>query len=101
MLPVVLVVAVGTYALRVAGPVLRDRVRVPPEGERLLSVTAVVLLASFVVVSALYESGAPAGAARCAGVAVGGVLAWRRAPFLVVVVVAAGVTAGLRVLGVS
>jgi hypothetical protein len=41
-----------------------------------------------------------AGMARPAGVAVGAVLAWRRAPFVVVVFAAAAVAAGLRLLGV-
>ena len=42
-----------------------------------------------------------AGLALPAGVLVAAVLAWRRAPFVLVVVAAAVVTAGLRWLGVS
>ena len=62
----------------------------------LLAIAAVVLLGAFVATSAVFESGGFAGWARFAGVAVGGVLAWRRAPFVVVVVVAAATTALLR-----
>ena len=40
------------------------------------------------------------GFARPAGVLVGGILAWRKAPFLVVVLAAAATTAGLRLLGI-
>ncbi|NEA91734.1 AzlD domain-containing protein, partial [Actinospica acidiphila] len=46
------------------------------------------------------EGGEFAGWARPAGVAVGGVLAWRRAPFVVVVLGAAAATAALRAAGV-
>ncbi|MDR7303267.1 AzlD domain-containing protein [Haloactinomyces albus] len=95
---VVLMLAAGTYALRVAGPLLRDRVRLSERWQRLLSIAAITLLGAFVVTSALFESGGFAGWARVAGVAVGGVLAWRRAPFVVVVLAAAATTAGLRVL---
>ena len=41
------------------------------------------------------------GFARPAGVLVAGILAWRKAPFLVVVLAAAVVTALLRVLGAA
>jgi branched-subunit amino acid transport protein len=94
------VLCVGTFALRSVGPVLKSRVRLSPRAERSFAVSAVVLLACLVATSALLEGAEFAGWARPAGVVVGGVLAWKRAPF-VVVVVAAGVTAaGLRLLGV-
>ncbi|NHD17500.1 MULTISPECIES: AzlD domain-containing protein [unclassified Actinopolyspora] len=97
-LGIVVALAAGTYALRVAGPLLRGRLDLPEEGRRMLSTAALVLLGAFVVTSTLYESGTFAGVARLAGVVAGGVLAWRRAPFVVVVLAAAGVTAGLRAL---
>ncbi|HEX7746127.1 MAG TPA: AzlD domain-containing protein, partial [Micromonosporaceae bacterium] len=43
--------------------------------------------------------GAFAGVARPVGVLVGVVLAWRRAPFVVVVIAAAVTAAGLRLAG--
>jgi hypothetical protein len=46
------------------------------------------------------ESSHFAGVARPAGVAVGALLAWRRAPFVVVVVAAAAATALPRLAGV-
>ncbi|MGJ7905054.1 AzlD domain-containing protein [Actinopolyspora sp. H202] len=97
-LGLVLALAAGTYAMRAAGPLLRGRLHISERGRWLLSVAAVTLLAAFVAVSAGYESGSFAGWPRVVGVLVGGVLAWRRAPFVVVVLVAAGVTAGLRAL---
>jgi branched-subunit amino acid transport protein len=97
----VLTLAAGTYALRVAGPLLRERVTLGERPRALMNTATVVLLAALVAVAALLEAGSPAGVARPAGVLVGGVLAWRRAPFVVVVVAAAVTAAGLRALGIS
>lgn len=94
------VLAAGTFAFRFAGPVLRSRVTLAPKVERLMSTSAVVLLAALVVTASLLEGGEFAGYARPAGVLVGGVLAWRKAPFVVVVLAAALTAAGLRLLGV-
>lgn len=95
------VLAVGTFAFRFAGPLLRTRFEISAEAKRLLGVAAVVLLAALVATSALLEAGEFAGVARPAGVVVGGVLAYRRVPFVVVIIAAAGTTAVLRMLGVS
>jgi len=86
----------GTFAFRFAGPVLRQRITFPPRAERLLEVAAVVLLAALVATTGLTKGHGFAGFARPAGVLVGGVLAWRKAPFLVVVLVAVVVTALVR-----
>jgi branched-subunit amino acid transport protein len=90
----------GTLAFRLSGPALRQRLAVPPWAKRLLEGAAVVMLAALVATTALTKGHGLAGLARPAGVLVGGVLAWRRAPFLVVVIAAAGTTALLRLLGV-
>ena len=95
-----LVLAAGTYALRVAGPLLRDKIELPANLERLMGVATVVLLAALVATAALLDVDGFAGIARPAGVAVAGVLAWRKAPFVVVIVAAAGTAALLRLLGV-
>jgi branched-subunit amino acid transport protein len=95
------VLAVGTYAIRAAGPLLRARVSLPPAVERLAGLATVVLLGALVVTTTLLDGHDLAGVARPAGVVVGGVLAWRRAPFVVVVVAAAAVTALLRAVGVG
>jgi branched-subunit amino acid transport protein len=93
--------AAGTYAFRVTGPLLRDRLALDDRVRRLLSVAAAVLLVALVATAALTQGHGFAGWARPAGVLVGGVLAARRLPFLVVVVAAVATTAGLRLLGVS
>jgi branched-subunit amino acid transport protein len=95
-----LTLSAGTFAFRSSGPVLRQRIASPPWAERLLEAAAVVLLAALVATTALTKGHDFAGLARPAGVLVGGVLAWRKAPFLVVVLAAAVTTAVLRLLGV-
>lgn len=94
------VLGVGTYAFRVSGPLLRSRITLSAEVERLMAVAAVVLLTALVATATLVQGHGFAGVARLVGVAVGGVLAWRRAPFVVVVLAAAATTAVLRLLGV-
>ncbi|WP_225811450.1 AzlD domain-containing protein [Streptomyces spinosus] len=100
-LAVILALAVGTYAFRLVGPVLHGRVTVPPRVQELASAGAVVLLVALLATGALTESGGFAGWARPTGVLVGAVLAWRRAPFAVVVLGAAVTTAVLRGVGVG
>ncbi|MFF9157075.1 AzlD domain-containing protein [Streptomyces sp. NPDC014846] len=100
-LAVILALAVGTYAFRLVGPVLHGRVTVPPRVQELASAGAVVLLVALLATGALTEGGGFAGWARPAGVLVGAVLAWRRAPFPLVVLAAAGTTALLRLAGVG
>jgi branched-subunit amino acid transport protein len=95
-----LTLSAGTFAFRFSGPMLRRRVAFPPWAERLLDAAAVVLLAALAATTALTQGHGFAGLARPAGVLAGGVLAWRKAPFLVVVLTAAAVTAVLRLAGV-
>jgi branched chain amino acid efflux pump len=90
----------GTFAFRFAGPALRTRIDLPPGIERLLVLAAVVLLTALVGTASLLDTHHFAGIARATGVGVGGVLAWRKAPFVVVVIGAAATAAGLRLLGV-
>ncbi len=96
----VLLLAAGTYVFRVCGPVLHRRVELSPRLRQMLSVSATVLLCALVAISALTAGHGFAGWARPAGVLVGGVLAARRAPFLVAVAAAVATTAVLRLLGV-
>ena len=98
--PAVLTLAAGTYLLRLAGLVLRGRLAVPARVERYLDLGATALLVALVATAALTEAGGFAGWARPAGVAVGALAAWRRMPFVLVVVLAAATTGVLRYLGV-
>lgn len=88
--------AVGCYALKLAGWSLPARWL---ESERLREAAALLplaLLAALVVVQTLGDGRGLSLDARAAGVLVGGVAAWRRAPFIVVVLVAAVTAAALR-----
>jgi branched-subunit amino acid transport protein len=90
----------GTFAFRFSGRSLRQRLAFPPWASKLLETAAVVMLAALVATTALTQGHGFAGLARPAGVLVGGLLAWRKAPFLAVIVTAAATTAVLRLLGV-
>ncbi|MBA0126032.1 AzlD domain-containing protein [Haloechinothrix sp. YIM 98757] len=100
MAAAVVALAAGTYALRCAGPALRDRVELPHWLTRRITMATVVLLAALVATQALVDGEGFAGWARPAGVLAGGVLAWLKAPFLVVVLAGAAVAAALRMVGV-
>jgi uncharacterized membrane protein len=97
----IVILAVGTYGFRFSGQVLRDRFTIPVRARKLLEIAAVVLLAALVAVTAVTQGHGFAGFARTAGVAVAGLLAWRKAPFIVIVLGAALTTAALRLLGVT
>lgn len=96
----VLVLGAGTFAFRFAGPALRSRGLVPDRLESVLAIGAVVLLVAVAATNALTEDGGVAGIARPAGVLVGGILAWRKAPFVVAILAAAATAAILRLVGV-
>jgi branched-subunit amino acid transport protein len=100
MLAVVVALAVGTYAFRLGGVLLRDRLNLPESVRTLLPAAAAALLAALAATAAFTQAGHFAGVARPAGVLVGMVLAWRKAPFVVVVVAAAVTAALLRLAGV-
>ncbi|PPK67375.1 AzlD domain-containing protein [Actinokineospora auranticolor] len=97
----ILVLAAGTFAFRFGGTLLRDRVRMPERVRDLLGTGAIVLLVALIATSALTRGPAFAGWALPAGVLVGGLLAWRKAPCVVVVIAAAAATALLRLAGVA
>jgi branched-subunit amino acid transport protein len=100
LIAAILALGVGTYAMRLSGVLLRDRLELSDSLQRLLPMAAAALLAALAMTAALTEDGGFAGIARPVGVAVGAVLAWRRAPFVVVVLAAAAATALLRLAGV-
>ena len=101
LIAAILTLAVGTYTMRLAGVLLRERLELSPALQRLLPMAAAALLAALAATAALTEDGGFAGIARPAGVAVGIVLAWRRAPFVVVVIAAAATAALLRLTGLD
>jgi uncharacterized membrane protein len=93
----VLVIAtiVGCYLFKIGGYLVPARVADHPRVRRIVELLPVALLAALVVVEAVADGRhIHLDGPRLAGFAVGAVAVWRRAPFLVIVVVAA-VTAGL------
>jgi len=96
----IVALAAVTYGFRIAGPVLRRRVTIPPEAEHLLAAAAAVLLIALAATSAFTQGHGFAGWARPAGVLLAAALAARRVPFPVVVIAAAATTALLRLAGV-
>ncbi len=90
-----------TYSFRLAGPVLRGRVRLSRSTEDLFAIAAAILLMSLAATGAITQGHGFAGWARPAGVLVAGVLAARKAPFPVVAIAAAATTALLRLAGIA
>lgn len=90
----------GTFAFRIAGSILRSRYDSTARMDQLINDAAVVLLVAVMATTALTDQRGFAGPARAIGVLVAGILAWRHAPFLIVVLGAATTTAVLRLLTV-
>ena len=85
-----------TALIKAFGPVLLGGRTMPPWITRVIVLMAPTLLCALVVTSAFASGRSWAVGAHTVGVAVGGVMLWRRLPLLLCVVVAVVVTAGLR-----
>ncbi|MBA3232771.1 MAG: AzlD domain-containing protein [Propionibacteriales bacterium] len=92
----VIVTAIGCYALKLAGLSLPDNVLDRPLVSRIADLIPVALLGALVVVQAFSIGQELTVDARLAGVGAGVLALLARAPFLVVVLVAAATTALLR-----
>lgn len=89
--------AAGTYAMKAVGPVALGRRAVPMRVQRLFLMLAVALLAALIALSTFADGDRLTfDVPLVAGMAAAGVAVWRRAPFVVVVVLAAGVAGLLR-----
>jgi hypothetical protein len=97
----IIVTAAGCYAFKLAGLSVPDRVLDRPLVRAIAVALPVALLAALAAVQTFATAGGLTVDARLAGVAAGGVALLLRAPFLVVVAVAAVTAAGLRALGVA
>ncbi len=94
----VLATCLGCYLLKLAGLALPARVLERDAVRRVAELVPVALLAALVVVQAVATGRELVLDARVAGLAAGAVALVLRAPFLVVVAVAAGTAALLRAL---
>jgi branched-subunit amino acid transport protein AzlD len=88
--------AVGTYALKAAAPVLLGGRPLPERVARLAQLLPAALLGALVVVSTISDEATLQVDARLVGVAAAAFALWRKAPFVVVVLVAAAATAVAR-----
>jgi len=96
MWPEVLIACAGCYALKVAGMSLPERVLADRRVRRVGALLPVALLAALVATQTFATGHDLTVDARAAGLAVAGVAVLARAPFLVVIVAAAGATALVR-----
>jgi len=98
----VLVTAAGCYALKLAGLTVPQRVLASPGVRRFAELVPVALLAALAAAQSTTSGHAvDVDPARLAGMGAAAVALVMRAPFLVVIVVAAGTAAALRAAGLS
>ena len=89
--------AAGTYLMKAAGPLFLGARTLPPMVQRASEVLASTLLAAIVAISTVTQGDSlNLDVPLIAGVASGAVAVRLRAPFALVVIVAAGVAALLR-----
>lgn len=99
MIAALIVLAVGTFAMKAVGPVVAAGRQLPPMAARLTTLLPAALLAALVATQTV---GGPDGLtidARIVGVGAAGLAVALRAPFGVVVLVGAAVTGGIRAIG--
>ena len=95
----IFVLAGGAYALKVLGVFVLGGRDLPPRVARGVALLPAALLPALVAVQTLTTDDRWVLDARAAGVGAAIVAAWRRAPFPVVILVGAAVTALVRALG--
>lgn len=91
--------SVGAYIFKVSGLVVIGARRLPAPLERCLILIPAALLAALVIKDSFSTAHDLVFDARSAGLAVAVIAAWRKAPLIVVVVLAAGATALIRAAG--
>jgi branched-subunit amino acid transport protein len=92
------VLALGAYAFKAVGLLVLGGRSVATRVQPLVSLLPAALFTALVVQQTVVSDGDLVIDARIAGVAAGAIAVWRRAPFVVVVLVAMSVTALVRAL---
>jgi branched-subunit amino acid transport protein len=95
---VLLLLCAISYALKAAGPLLVGGRELGPQLKRPLELVALPLLAALILVQTVGSGHRIVLDARAPALGVAALLAWRRAPFLVIVLAAAATAAVLRLL---
>jgi branched-subunit amino acid transport protein len=93
------VVAIATVLFKAAGPVFLGGRELPERMRSVVDLLAPVLLTALVVTQTFGGDGEVALDARVPGVAAGAIAVWRRVPLVPAMVIAALVTALVRVAG--
>jgi branched-subunit amino acid transport protein len=88
-----------SYALKAVGPLLAGGRQFGPGMRQALELVAVPMLAALIIVQTFGAGHRLVLDARVPALAVAALLAWRRAPFLVVVLASAATAALLRAIG--
>lgn len=99
MILALIVLAIGTFALKAVGPIAAAGRELPPIVSRITDLLPAALLAALVATQTVGAAGGLSLDARIVGVAAAAVAIALRAPFGLVVLVGAAVTAGVRALG--
>ena len=92
----VLLGSLGCYALKLAGLSIPERVLESVRVRRIAFLLPIALLSALIATQTFTDDEHFAFDARIAGVAAGAIAVWRRAPFLVVVALAAATAALVR-----
>jgi branched-subunit amino acid transport protein len=95
----IVVVAIASAALKAAGPILAGDRELPPRVNAVVALLTPALLTALVITGTFGEGGHLALDERALGVGVAGVALALRAPILLAVVLAALVTALVRLIG--
>jgi branched-subunit amino acid transport protein len=96
---VVVLTGLGTVVIKSLGPVLLGGRPLPPRIAVLVALLAPALLAALVAINTFGDGQSLTIDARVLGVGVAAIAIWRRAPVLLVIVLAAGTTALARAVG--
>jgi branched-subunit amino acid transport protein len=92
----VAIVGVGTASMKALGPVVLGGRPLPKRFTNVIGLLAPALLSALVAVQAVGAERSIVLDERLLGLAAAGIAIWRKAPLLVVVIVAASVTALVR-----
>lgn len=94
----ILVLAAGSYLLKMLGTVVLGGRQLPGTVTRCVALLPAALLPALIAVQTLSTDDRWVMDARAAGVGCAALAAWRKAPFPVVILLGAAVTAGVRAL---
>lgn len=96
---VLIVMTVGTFAMKSAGPLVLGARSLPTSVQRVVDLLPAALLAALAIVSTIGNGQSIDIDARLVGLTAASIALWRRAPFVVVIVVASAATAMARSVG--